>query len=77
VDTVTIQLVFKNEFGEFIGKKATMSREKYKELLTIVNGFYNNNGFELSCEDGTFVVFPPEIVKKSILIVKKIEKDEV
>jgi len=29
------------------------------------------------CEDGTFVVFPPEIVNKSILKVKKINKENV
>jgi hypothetical protein len=72
---VTIQLVLKNEFGEFYGKKATMSPENYKKLIEIANGFFNNSGFELSCEDDSYVVFAPEIVKKSILIVKKIKEE--
>jgi hypothetical protein len=73
---VTIQVVLKNEFGEFIGKKASMTPENYKKLLDISKGFFNSVGFELTCEDGSYIVFPPEIVKKSILIIRKIEKIE-
>lgn len=72
---ITVQLVLKNEFGEFLGKKVSMSEDKYKQLVEIANGFYNKDGFELSCEDGSYMVFAPEIVKKSILIVKKIKED--
>jgi hypothetical protein len=36
-----------------------------------------NDGFELTLEDGTFVVFPPEIVKQSILKVVKLNEDYV
>ena len=70
-----VQLILKNEFGEFLGKKVSMLEEKYKQLIEIANGFYNKDGFELSCEDGSYIVFPPDIVKKSILIVKKIKED--
>lgn len=73
---VTIQVVLKNEFGEFIGKKASMTPENYKKLLDISKGFFNSGGFELSCEDGSYIVFPPDIVRKSILIVKKIQEDK-
>lgn len=73
---ITVQLVLKNEFGEFFGKKVKMNPENYKKLIEISNGFYNNNGFELSCEDGSYVVFAPDIVKKSILIVKKISEEK-
>jgi len=72
---VTMQLIFTNEYGEFIGKKVNMGEEDYKKLVEICKNFYNNNGFELSCEDGSFVIFPPEIVKKSFLTIKKIENN--
>ena len=69
-----IQLVLKNSYGEFYGKKVDLSEENYKELLTMVKGFYVNGGFELTLEDGTFVVFPPDVVKLSILQVNKLEE---
>jgi hypothetical protein len=67
-----IQLVVINEFGEFLGRKAVISEEDYKNLLVMARSFYQNGNFDLTCEDGSFIVFPPEIVQKSILkIIKK------
>jgi hypothetical protein len=66
-----VRLVLINNFGEFVGKSVSMSEENYNKLLNMVKNFYNS-GFELNLEDGSFVVFPPEIVSKSILKVVKI-----
>jgi len=60
---VTIKLVLVNKYGEFVGRKAELSTENYNDLLTMVKTFYMNDGFELTLEDGTFVVFPTDIVK--------------
>ena len=38
--------------------------------------FYNSGGFELTCEDNSFVIFPPDIVKESILIINRKEITE-
>lgn len=73
---VEIQIVLTNNFGEFIGKKATLDESQYGNLLSMCKSFYNDGGFELTLEDGTFVIFPPEIVRQSILQVKKIKKEE-
>ena len=72
-DKVEIQIVLKNHFGEFLGKKSVLNEDQYKNLLQMSKSFYNGSGFELTCEDGSFVVFPPEIVRQSILLVKKIK----
>ena len=69
-----IQLLLQNKYGEFLGQRAELSKENYQQLLEMVKGFYLNGGFELTLEDGTFVVFPPEVVKDSILKVIKIEE---
>lgn len=74
---VTIRLVLINKHGEFTGRSVELSEENYQELLTMVKTFYMNDGFELTLEDGTFVVFPPDIVKQSILKVVKIDEDYV
>jgi hypothetical protein len=66
-----VRLVLINNLGEFVGKSVSMSEENYNKLLNMVKNFYNS-GFELNLEDGSFVVFPPEIVSKSILKVVKI-----
>lgn len=68
-----IQLILQNKFGEFKGKKVNISEENYRKLLDMVRTFYNS-GFELTLEDDSFAVFPPEIVQQSILKVVKIEE---
>jgi hypothetical protein len=42
----------------------------------MVKRFYNS-GFELTLEDESFVVFPPDIVQQSILKVVKIDNSYV
>ena len=70
IERFEIQIVLENKFGEFLGKRAFVTEEQYQKILNMSKSFYSG-GFELTCEDGTFVVFPPEIVNKSILKVKK------
>lgn len=72
-----VQLVLQNRFGEFYGKKVEVSDENYLKLLEMVKNFYVSGGFELTLDDGTFCVFPPDVVKDSILKVLKIEGDYV
>ncbi len=72
---VTIKLVLVNTYGEFVGRKAELSVENYNDLLAMVKTFYMNDGFELTLEDGTFVVFSPDIVKQSILKVVKVNEE--
>jgi hypothetical protein len=64
---IEVQLILKNDFGEFFGDKVLVDKESYLKILDMSKSFYKSNGFELTCEDGSFVVFPPEIVRRSIL----------
>lgn len=66
-----VQLVVRNKFGEFLGNKALLEPEKYEALIKMSKTFYSTGGFELTCEDGSYVIFPPEIVRESILIINK------
>ena len=61
----------RNKFGEFLGKKAYINQEHYESLIKMSKTFYTSGGFELTCEDDSYVIFPPEIVKESILIINK------
>jgi hypothetical protein len=72
---IEFQIVLENEYGQFFGKKAVVSYENYKEIINRTKTFYNG-GFELTCDDGTFIVFPPDVVRKSILKVVKINKEQ-
>lgn len=67
-----IQMIVINQFGEFCGVKAQVSKFHCDNIMKMSKTFYINGGFELTCEDGSFVVFPPEIVQKSILKINKI-----
>jgi len=62
-----VQIIITNKFGEFKGKSVIMEEEDVKKLLDMSKKFYNTGGFELTCEDGSFVVFPPDVVKDSML----------
>jgi len=74
-----VQVIIKNDFGEFKGRKANVNEEQLGKIIESSKSFYKSSGFELTCEDGTFVVLAPEIVKRSMLIVlsKKIKNDDV
>ena len=52
-------------FKEIIRRNENRLRRK------IAKTFYNGGGFELTCEDGSYAIFPPEIVKKSVLVIHK------
>lgn len=62
-----VQIEIENSFGKFKSGKSSLSKENYDQLINMSKKFYITGGFELECEDGTFIIFPPEIVKNSIL----------
>ena len=66
-----IQIVITTKYGEFRGNKAIMDDEKYSGLLGIAKNFYLSGGFELTLEDGGFIVVPPDVIQDSILKVEK------
>ena len=72
---ITVKLVLVNKYGEFVGKTAKLNNQNYTYLITMVKTFYVSNGFELTLEDDTFIVFPPDIVKESILKVVKLSEE--
>ena len=69
---VEIQMILINEYGEFKGRKTILSVEDYNTFLTMCKNFHSAGGFDLTCEDGTFMVFAPQIVQKSILKINNI-----
>ena len=64
-----VQLILKNEFGEFQGKRFIIDDENYKKFIDMTKKYYLS-GFELTMEDGKFCVFSPELVKKLMLSIK-------
>ena len=66
-----VQLVLTNEFGEYRGTKVKIAPEHYDNLVNMSKSFYSGGGFELTCEDGSYAIFPPDIVKKSVLVIHK------
>lgn len=67
-----IQMVVINDYGEFHGVKAQLSKFHCDNIIKMSKTFYHNGGFELTCEDGSFIVFPPDVVQKSILKINRI-----
>ena len=71
METYEVQLILKNKYGEFVGKKAYITEEQYEGLIKMSKTFYVSGGFELTCEDDSYAIFPPKIVEESILIINK------
>jgi hypothetical protein len=68
-----MKIVFKlkNDLGEFVSETMKVSETQYKELIEISKGFYGGS-YEMYLPNG-FMVVPPEILKKSILIIEVVE----
>lgn len=64
------QFIVINEFGRFVGRKVQVDDEQFKKLCDLSRNFYGQ-GFELTLEDGSFIVLAPEIVNKSMLQITK------
>jgi hypothetical protein len=63
-----INFRLKNELGEFKSEVMEVNEKQYKDLIQISKGFYSGP-FEMYLDDG-FMVVPPDILKKSILIIE-------
>jgi len=66
-----IQLCLKTSFGQFDGEILEVDEDRYEKIKNASTSFFLN-GFEMTLEDGSFVVIPPEIVRKSILLINKV-----
>ena len=66
-----VQLILVNKFGEFKGKPAEIDGDTLEGLIKMSRTFYSSGGFELTCEDESYAIFPPNIVEESILIINK------
>lgn len=66
-----IQIVILTEFGEFLGEKLSVTEEQYQTILKYSEEYYKK-GFEMRLEYDSFAIFSPDVVRKSILIVKKV-----
>ncbi len=73
---IETQIIVINSFGEFIGKKVLLKEDQLKKVTEVAKLFYSNGGFELNLEDGSFIVFSPNIIQNSILKINKVKIEE-
>jgi hypothetical protein len=67
---IEVQMVLINQYGEYRGEIMIVSEEQCQKMIELSKEFYNS-GFELFCEDGSFMVFPPEVVRYSVLKIER------
>lgn len=73
---MVIQMNLKNYLGSFDSEKMPATSEEYNKLIEISKNFYiEDNGFEMWIDNG-FMIFPPEVLKNSILSINIIEYDK-
>ena len=66
-----MQLVLKTEFGDYKGEQKAVTQDQFDTVTSLSKSFYNESGFEMTLEDGSFIVVPPDLIKRSILVVTK------
>jgi hypothetical protein len=64
-----IQFELINEFGEFKSEIINCTNDEYLAIKEMSKNYYET-GFELTDDSGNFIVFTPEVIKKSILKIK-------
>ena len=69
---VSIKMKVVNKFGTFESSIIDMDDEIYPEFVEVSKLFWiTDTSFNLDTDDGV-IVFPPEIIRKSILIIIKL-----
>jgi hypothetical protein len=64
-----VQIILQNKYGRFYGQKHLLTDDQLESIKEASKLFYRS-GFELTREDGSFMVFPPKLVSKSILYIE-------
>jgi hypothetical protein len=77
MDYYNVSIVIQNECGIFEGRVSKLNKPSLNQLKKASSGFYKGE-FELDCSDGSYIVIPPDLIKKSILkiVYEKIEDNE-
>ena len=75
-----ISIEIHTKIGIYKGEHLTVNEEQYAGLLTLSKEFYKQGdqgvGFETRLDDGSFCVIAPEILKDSVMILRKIKKED-
>ena len=66
-----IQLVLYTDFGQFTGEIFEVNEEQYQNIVNLSKNYYET-WFEMTLQDGGFAIFSPEMIKKSILKIDRI-----
>ena len=75
INVMKIQLILFTEFGQFYGEIFEVDDEQYQNIINFSKSFYET-GFEMNPEDGGYAIISPEMIKKSILKIEKVNVQE-
>lgn len=75
ISDMKIQLILFTEFGQFYGEILEVDEEQYQNIINFSKNFYEA-GFEMNLEDGGYAIISPEMIKKSILKIEKVNARE-
>lgn len=63
------------EFGQFYGEIMDVNQSQYDHIINFSKTYYES-GFEMNLENGGYAIFSPEIIKKSIMKIDKINEND-
>jgi len=69
--TIRVEVYVENNI--FYGQSLYVSEEQYQNIIDMSKDFYKT-GFEMTTEDGGFIIIPPDLTKKSILKISIVEE---
>lgn len=68
-----VQFILITEFGDFTSNLIPIMDDNEFETIKNMSQNYWETGFEMTLEDGGFMIFTPEVTKKSILKINRYE----
>jgi len=68
-----VQFILITEFGDFTSILMPIIGEEEFEMIKEKSQNYWETGFEMTLEDGGYIIFTPEVTKKSILKISRYE----
>lgn len=72
---IDIRLKVINNLGTFVSEVMHVSGEQYSELVEMSKVFWmTDTSFSIWTENGGAVIFPPEVISKSILLIEIIDE---
>ena len=73
MDSFKVQIELLTKYGSFLGEVMVVDLPKFTKLMEISKMYHTQGGFDMWLEDGSYVIVPPEVLKDSTMILRRLK----